>query len=141
MVAKKDTIEYRDKNGISLKEFVMSYIDTCRDLHLNRLTSLEEKIVLNLKLNELALEKAEQKLEERLKGMNQFREDLREQAMTFVTHKDLDTVTEKVNIDIRYLREYAARLNGKASAMSVIGAYTLAVISILVSIVLALYAH
>lgn len=79
-----------------------------------------------------ALEKAnvlfQRVLDARLAGMNEFREDLRRQANTFITRDEFLAMHERVKEDIRSLRESRAQLQGKASHQSVMVAIALALI-------------
>lgn len=58
-----------------------------------RLKSLEEKIDLQFRLTQIALDKAEVKTEVRLTHMNEFRESLKDQAANFITRTEADLVT------------------------------------------------
>ncbi len=55
----------------------------------------------------------------RLESMNQFREDLRKQAISFQTRVEFQMVIDRVQEDIRSLRESRALLEGRASQLSV----------------------
>jgi hypothetical protein len=63
--------------------------------------------------------------------MNEFRASLRDQSSKFVTRTEMDIIFR----DVRELREASAELRGKASQNSVIVAYALAGISLLISII------
>lgn len=70
-------------------------------------------------------------MDHRLETMNEFREQLSNQAHTFVTHTENNRTIE----DIKVLREYKAGLESKASQSSVNVAFAVAVLSLLVSLV------
>ena len=74
----------------------------------------------------------------RLDTMNEFRGQLREQAAGLFTRAEHVIFMEKVNSEITQLRESNARAEGKASQTSVLFAYGLSVIGILVSIIVAI---
>ena len=101
-------------------------------------------------------------LEKRLEGMNEFRAALKDQTGKFITKEEYNalhnriiddikalnedknkfltkseftTLHERVEDDIRILRENKAMLEGKASMKSVIIAYVLAAIAILLAII------
>jgi len=73
-------------------------------------------------------------MERRLDGMNEFRDTLRDQASTFVGRRELSTVIERLDADIRSLRESRAELGGKASMSAVYLGYALALLAIAVSV-------
>ena len=70
-------------------------------------------------------------LEKRLESMNEFREAMKDQAARMMTREESKSIKD----DIRSLRESRATLEGKASYQSVLIAYALSAISIIVSIV------
>ena len=78
-------------------------------------------------------------LERRLEAMNEVREALRDQSETFVTHVEHRAVCdrlERIERDIRELRESRAELQGKASQTSVMWAYAISLLGLIVGIVL-----
>jgi len=102
---------------------------TLRDYFCTKLNALETKTDLHLMLNQIALDKAEEKMDERLLRMNEFRDTLRDQAATFVTRAEHKTVT----MEIQGLRESRAKLEGKASALSVYILYGVSFASLAIS--------
>jgi hypothetical protein len=99
----------KDSDVISLKE----YFDS-------RLSSIEQSITVALAANE-----------KRLDSMNEIKGAMKDQAALFAYSKDLEPIRE----DIRDLRETRAELKGKASQMSVIVAYVIAILGILLSVI------
>ena len=78
-------------------------------------------------------------LEHRLDSMNAIRDQLRDQADSFVTNVEHDAVCdrlERIDRDIRELRESRAELAGKASQTSVLISYILAIVSLIMAIVM-----
>ena len=76
-------------------------------------------------------------LEHRLDGMNAIRDQLRDQADSFVTNVEHDAVCdrlERIDRDIRELRESRAELAGKANQSSVLIGYLLSAIALIMSI-------
>ena len=73
-------------------------------------------------------------METRLEGMNEFRETLRDQAASFLTRSEYATDHLRLEEDIKFLRENRALLEGKASQFSVMVAYILSAISIVVAV-------
>jgi len=74
-------------------------------------------------------------MERRLEGMNEFRDTLRDQAARFVTRSELDIIKDRIDADIRVLREYKSLLEGKASQHSVNVAMFLSAAGLLIGIV------
>jgi transketolase len=116
---------------ISIKEFFSQICD-----------HLEEKMDLQFKLNSRAVEKAEASMNERLAGMNEFRQSLADQSKEFATRKETRAIQDimakaaedskdyitrnehsemmnRYNEQIRQLELSKATLEGKASQKSV----------------------
>ena len=87
----------------------------------------------------VALEKASQvaasALSERLAGMNEFRETLRDQAVKFVTREEVSLQIEKLGSEINTLREFKAALEGKASMSTVVFSALLGAAGIVIGII------
>ena len=73
-------------------------------------------------------------MDERLAKMNEFRDTLRDQAGKFATRDELALMMDPLRDDVRSLRETRANVEGKASQTSVIVAWVLALIGILIAI-------
>jgi hypothetical protein len=100
---------------------------TWRDYVDTRLTAIEASVAL-----------ARINLEKRLDGMNEIREQLHDQADTFVTgveHEALCARIDRMEAEIHGLRESRAELSGKASQSSVDNAKVMAMIGLLLAIV------
>jgi hypothetical protein len=80
---------------VSLKE----YVDQKQE-------DLEEKIDLHFKLVELATKKAEDKLDLRLEGMNEFRNALKDQSATFITRCEFDALIKKYEEKTEYVTKW-----------------------------------
>lgn len=78
---------------------------------------------------------AYQSMERRLDGMNEFRDTLRDQGLSFLTKAEYYTFKTRLEEDIRTLRESKAMLEGKASQSSVNFVTAMAVIGIVLSVV------
>ena len=70
----------------------------------NEVRHLENKIDIRTELNALALEKATLRLDDRLEGMNEFREQLNKQAGTFATKESLEALRESLDLKFDELR-------------------------------------
>ena len=97
--------------------------------------SFKEYVDIRLAALDKATEVAYQSMQSRLAGMNEFRETLREQASKFVTRTELEIQLDRIESDIRALRESRATLEGKASAQSVYVAYAISLIGIIMGLI------
>ena len=88
------------------------------------------KVEVLLATNEKILNLSREALDRRLNGMNEFREALKDQQMLFVGRKEYDFTLA----DIRELRESRAELQGRASQSSVVWAYILSVLGIMLAL-------
>jgi hypothetical protein len=100
------------KNVVSLREYI------------------EEKFMAAEKANTLFMDR----LDDRLEGMNQFREELRTQASQFMTRKEWELAHARVLEDIRFLREAKAGMEGKASQLSVNITFLVSLIGLAVAV-------
>jgi hypothetical protein len=107
----------RNKSVVSWRD----YVDT-RILALEQATNLAAKT-----------------LEKRLEGMNEFREALKNQASLFITRSEMELEIEKMEKDIRVLRESKANLEGKASQISVVIALAISILGLFVGIIGLIY--
>ena len=83
-------------------------------------------------------------MERRLEGMNEFRDQLKDQAATFITRKECEVVFSKLSDDIKMLRDSKLLLEGKASQFSVNIATLISIIGLtiaLVSVVNSMISH
>lgn len=102
---------------VSLKEHVAARID-----------HLEEKLNVISDMNRQAADKAEQQMDKRLAGMNEFRDQLKEQAAKFITR-------DEIEVRLRALEISRATLEGKASAQALTVTTIMAAISIIIAII------
>ena len=112
------------KDGVGLRDFLEQ-----------RINDSEAKFELNLKLNNVAQEKADQKMESRLQGMNEFREQLKTQASTFMSRDFYDARHSELQKQVDDLRLNRANLEGKASQQSVMIAFLIAIAGIAISVI------
>ena len=82
-----------------------------------------------------AVELAYEQMDTRLQGMNEFRQSLRDQGNTFLTKAEFYTWKDKVDEDIRLLRETRAELAGKASQGTAILAILISVSGLLIGLI------
>jgi hypothetical protein len=90
------------KDGLESKVSIKDYIDA-------RLAAIST-----------AVDKAEATLAVRLAGMNEFREQLKDQASRFITRDEACAIFKPALEDIRELRDFVATHRGKASQSSVL---------------------
>ena len=97
--------------------------------------SLRDYIDLRFSEHQRVQDKADEAISVRLQAMNATREAMREQAAKFVTRAEADLVHKAMCDHIEALREESAENRGKASQKSVLVAYALSIISLVVGLV------
>ena len=149
-------------NEITLKEYFETRLKEQLDGSNVKFIAAESQFNIKIAALEKATIVAASSMEKRLEGMNEFRDQLRDQTGTFVTkpeyaqqvirinediklladiksqfvgRQEHDSMLNKLNDDIRILRESKANLEGKASQASVNVAMIIAVIGIILAIV------
>ena len=113
---------FPNSDGIALRE----YLET-------RLESLREQINVKLEATEKATNLARTTIDDRLTAMNEFRAALSDTTARMVTRTEMASEINNLKIEIGYLREFKALMEGKASQTSVIIAYIITVVSLLLS--------
>jgi len=78
-------------------------------------------------------------LEKRLEGMNEFRSQLKDQASGFFTRNEHEQFAQRIEEDIRSLRESRAELGGKASALQANITLAIAIIGLALSAISIIY--
>ena len=96
--------------------------------------TLKEYFESKFKAVDKALKLASSNMERRLEGMNEFREDLRNQAATFVSRTECEAHRKLIDADLRMLRESKSHLEGKASQLSVTISLLLALAGLVVAV-------
>ncbi|MFA5416899.1 MAG: hypothetical protein WC341_00435 [Bacteroidales bacterium] len=137
------------KDGYSLKEVFKDKIAALKELILSKIEALEKATIL-----------AYVNMEERLKGMNEFRAQLKDQVLTFITRVEHDAVVKKfeeaiqllrnsnfitraefdsaieaIKKDVQMLRDFKNLLEGKASQKSVTISYIMSAIGIIIALI------
>lgn len=117
-----DTTKGMDKE-ISLKEYMESRFESLMEYMEYRFESLAivSKITSDI-------------MERRLEGMNKFRGQLKDQEQQYITQKEYVGYKEKMDSDIRILREYKAELQAKANQSTVIISIAISIISLFAGI-------
>ena len=99
------------------------------------IVSLRDYIDSKFHAMEKAVDVAQKANEYRLESMNNFRDQLREQASNMVTRAEFRATTVTTEKDISFLRESRAELAGKASMNAVYAAFMMTAISLLIALV------
>jgi chromatin segregation and condensation protein Rec8/ScpA/Scc1 (kleisin family) len=93
----------------------------------------------NSKLRYVSIEKAtqiaKQSADKKLDAMNEFRDSLKDQNENFVRKAEYQGQMLRMTDDIKSLRESRSFLEGKASITSVYIAYSIALLSLVISII------
>ena len=98
----------------------------------------KEKINLQIDDIEKSITLARDQLETRLNSMNEFREQLRDQAGLFYTRKEHEIYKEKVDLQLAGLEKFKVIAESKADRRMVWVAIALSVIAIIVELLLKL---
>jgi hypothetical protein len=100
-----------------------------------RMGELEKLFNFRLEAVEKATRLAAASLDKRLDGMNEIREQLNQQADSFLPRSEYSFGHTRIEQDIRELRESKAKLEGKADQSSVNLALLVGIMGLLCSIV------
>jgi len=120
---------------IPLKTFLETKMD---DLKVYCEMLVENLRILHVKdyaAHETALELATKNLEIRLDKLNELREIVTQRETHYTTKGEMAIRLERIDEDIRGLRESRAELEGKASMMSVLFAYLLGLVALVMSLI------
>ena len=101
--------DQRDSNGITFKNYFEARIEAVREVHEAYIRTLEK----------------------RLEGMNEFRTAMKDQSDRMVNKDEYRYLVEKVNS----LEISRAELLGKASMQSVVIAYVLSALAMMISVI------
>ena len=94
-----------------------------RDYIERRITDLEQQITLRFTLNDEAISKAERTMNDRLNGMNEFRDALKDQAGRMATRIELEALLDQVHD----LRRTHANWEGRAAIMAIVASTLISV--------------
>ena len=95
-----------------------------------RFADFDRRIVERFTLSDAAVDKAEQKMNERLNAMNEFRDALKDQANRMATRVELETVSDQVD----EMRRGKANFDGR---LAVVSAGISLIMSIIVGLIVA----
>jgi len=97
--------------------------------------SLKEHFESRLQAIEKQLETANQVLDIRLAGMNEFRESMKDQQNTFLTMSEHDAWKAKIEADIQTLRDFRVKVDSKADQKTVTLAFIFSAISAVIGVI------
>jgi len=86
---------------------------TLREYFERLLAEHDKAVALQFSNAQTALNKAESALSDRLQGMNEFRDQLRDQAAKFVTQSELAAKVDAIDNRIKALENQRANLEGR----------------------------
>jgi hypothetical protein len=118
-----------EKEVVSLEKYLETRLEDQRVFFDSRIDAIEK-----------ATCEATLSLNKRLEGMNEFRAALKDQNSTFLPRNEYEVQHEKLENDIKVLRESKAMLEGKASQQSVNFSTLIAIAGVLIGII-ALIVH
>ena len=123
------------QDGISIKDYFTSVLEQLCKANDQRFEDLEGKIMAIFEAQKIAFEKSETKLNTRLEAMNEFRQAMGDQAKEFMTKDFYEARHDLIQKQVDDLRLTGAELKGKASQTSVMIAYALSFIGLLMGII------
>jgi hypothetical protein len=127
LMADEDKLNRHIRNSNSTHIELKEYLES-------KLCDLEEKADLKIDSLKEATSLAKATLDERLARMNEFRESLKDQNQTFVTKNEFNVLINRIEDDIKSLRESRAELQGKASQNQVNIALLISVAGVVIGV-------
>ena len=131
-------VQLQDQNSdnmVKLKEHLESRCDERTKHHVTlvhqcefRVSELEKQISARFQWLEQTTRDTKEAMEDRLKGMNEFRDTLRDQSAQFFTRKEHEGYRDSVTAQMATLQDFRAEMRGKATQHSTNVALFLAVI-------------
>jgi len=123
------------KDSVDLKEYFEVILRELRVDCNEKVESLEDKINQRFNLKDQALDTANRSMDSRLEGMNEFRASLSDASKTFMTRDIYEAKHDLIQKQVDDLRMLAAENKGKASQTSVIIAYIISFIGIIMGMI------
>ena len=118
------TQQFNRNDGVSLKEHLEDKITSIKS----------EQTVIN-KMNQVAIDTALNTLNERLAGMNEFRNQMKDQQGTFVTKDLYYSQVESFDKRLKALEITGAKIEGKASQTAFLITMAISIIGIVLSLI------
>lgn len=114
-----------EKSTESARAALEKNVETARSALEQNTETARSALEKNTEVSRLALEK-------RLDAMTEFREALKDQANSFITRTEMNLIMEKLEADIRILRESKATNDGGSNKMTAVIATGIAILSLIV---------
>lgn len=131
----KNSGNFSWKDSISLREYFETILKEMREDYKEKVKDLHEKICIRFDLEEKAKDAAMTAMEKRLEGMNEFRDQLKDQTSTFITRETYEANRKITQQQIDELRLSKAELSGKASQSALTISYIISVIGIIMGLI------
>lgn len=87
----KQNNEFNWTDRVTLQTYFERLMEELIKSNERRFEEVEEKMDMRFKMNQIAIDKAETAVNIRLENMNEFRNSLKDQAVSFMTKSDYDT--------------------------------------------------
>jgi hypothetical protein len=88
-----NNFDYRD--AVTLKEFLLVKVASVENTLTSKIHAVEDKVEMTFKLNAIAIDKAERLMGDRLAGMNEFRDALKDQTKSLLPKSEHDAVSAR----------------------------------------------
>jgi hypothetical protein len=122
-------------DNVSIKDYIDSKIDLIMIYITNKLEDLRCYVDARLKAIESATTLVAANMDKRFDSVNEFRAQLKDQNFTFITRAEHTVIIDKLSKDIDDLKTVRDIQTGKASMKSVVVAYIISAIGIIIAIV------
>lgn len=123
-------------HSVSLKDYLEHRVISLEKQLIDKVTALDRQTEASRISLEKQTELTRHALEKRLEGMNEFREQLKQQASSFITKDEYDIRHKRVEDKIAILHDFQTKIETKASQTSMYVSVLISVISIAISILL-----
>ena len=131
----KQNGDFSWKESVNLRDYFEAILKELREDYKDKIDALEKKVELRFNLKDEALDTAYRSMESRLEGMNEFRASLSDASKTFMTRDIYEAKHDLLQKQVDDLRMLAAENKGKASQTSVIIAFIISLIGIIMGII------
>jgi hypothetical protein len=98
-----------------------------------RAVELEKRVIDRAAAQERAIDKAEKAMGERLTGMNEFRETLRDQASKLATREQVELSVGALEKRIRDMEQWSANIQGRLLVMGGVWGLVVVLISVMLN--------
>jgi hypothetical protein len=104
-------------------------------MHSSDGVSIRDYVDLRFVEAQRGIDKAEATMSARLATMNEFRDQLKDQAGKFITRDELTSLMNQIDGDIKALQKITDRAEGKASQNSVLFAALVSVVGLILGLI------